>query len=117
MRLAPIIFLLLTLGGCASNRSEKADYRHIAKGSLPTSYITLRVSGLMPCTDDPDHRLHLKMGQPIYVLGHGCFGSSGQFRGLAQVLAFHGQQTVCFNYDARARPAQGEILLRRAIDM
>ena len=35
------------------------------------------------------------------VLVHGCFGSSGRFRGLAQVLAFHGQQTACFTYNDR----------------
>jgi hypothetical protein len=51
------------------------------------------------------------------VLVHGCFGSSGQFRGLAQVLAFHGQQTVCFTYDDRAKLTQSATKLRRAIDL
>jgi pimeloyl-ACP methyl ester carboxylesterase len=53
----------------------------------------------------------------VYVLVHGCFGSSGQFRGLSQVLAFHGQQTVCFTYDDRARLAHSAMGLRRAIDL
>jgi hypothetical protein len=111
MRLATISFLVLLLGGCATRRSAHEDYQHIAEGNLPATDITLHVPGLTPCTDNPDHSLHLKTGQPVYVLIHGCFGSSGQFRGLAQVLAFHGQQTVCFTYDDRARLAQSAKLL------
>ncbi len=47
---------------------------------------------------------------------HGCSGSSGQIRGLAQVLAFYGQQTACFTYDDCARLADSATELRRAID-
>jgi pimeloyl-ACP methyl ester carboxylesterase len=53
----------------------------------------------------------------VYVLVHGCFGSSGQFRGLAQILAFHGQQTVCFTYDDRAGLTHSATELRRAVDL
>ena len=45
--------------------------------------------------------MHLNSQQPVTVLVHGCFGSSGRFRSLAQVLAFHGQQAVCFTYNDR----------------
>lgn len=50
------------------------------------------------------------------MLVHGCFGSSGEFRGLAQILAFHGQQSACFTYDDRAALARTSTLLRRALD-
>ena len=33
------------------------------------------------------------------MLVHGCRGSAGHFRALAQLYAFHGQQAVCFAYD------------------
>ena len=49
------------------------------------------------------------------MLVHGCFGSSGQFRALAQVLAFHGQQSACFTYDDRAKLDHSASELRRAI--
>ena len=49
------------------------------------------------------------------MLVHGCFGSSGQFRALAQVLAFHGQQSACFTYDDRAKLTDSAIELRRAV--
>jgi hypothetical protein len=32
---------------------------------------------------------------------HGCRGSTGNFRALAEVMAFHGQQSACFDYDDR----------------
>jgi pimeloyl-ACP methyl ester carboxylesterase len=84
---------------------------------LPLADLTLNIPGLMPCTDNADHSLHLKLREPIYVLVHGCFGSSGQFRGLAQVLAFQGQQTVCFTYNDRARLARSAKALRSAVDL
>jgi pimeloyl-ACP methyl ester carboxylesterase len=108
---------LALLGGCATREHHvQSDYR-IVKGNLPQSDITLNITGLTSCTDDPDRSLRLKSGQPVHVLVHGCFGSSGEFRGLAQVLAFHGQQTVCFTYDDRARLTRSATELRRAIDL
>lgn len=74
----------------------------IDQSQLPPADITLHIAGLGPCTDNPDRTLHLNAKEPVTVLVHGCFGSSGQFRGLAQVLAFHGQQTACFTYSDRA---------------
>jgi pimeloyl-ACP methyl ester carboxylesterase len=51
----------------------------------------------------------------VHVLVHGCFGSSGEFRALAQVLAFHGQQSACFTYDDRARLTDSAVELRGAL--
>jgi hypothetical protein len=39
----------------------------------------------------------------VTILVHGCFGSAGRFRPLAQVYAFQGQQTACFSYNDRNR--------------
>ena len=85
-------------------------------GRLPTADVTLSIPGLGPCTDSPDRRLRLNASQPVNVLVHGCFGSSGQFRGLAQVLAFHGQQSACFTYDDRAELTHSANDLRSAFN-
>jgi pimeloyl-ACP methyl ester carboxylesterase len=116
MRIATTVFFLLLVSGCATSESANTGFYQIEAGSLPSTDVTLNIPGLTPCTDNPDHSLHLTRGQPVDVLVHGCFGSSGQFRGLAQVLAFHGQQTVCFTYDDRARLSRSAAELRRAVD-
>lgn len=98
-----LMLLMLSAGllaGCASRDPIVA--RDLEAGRLPLPDRTLSIAGLGPCTDNPDRRLHLKAGEPVTVLVHGCFGSSGQFRALAQVLAFQGQQSACFTYDDRA---------------
>jgi pimeloyl-ACP methyl ester carboxylesterase len=110
------VALLLFLGGCAVQRSAHLQYEHIAPGNLPLTDVALHIPGLMSCTDSPDHSVHLRSDQPVYVLVHGCFGSSGELRGLAQAFAFRGLQTVCFTYDDRARLAASARQLRRAVD-
>jgi pimeloyl-ACP methyl ester carboxylesterase len=117
MRIAMAVFFLLLAGGCATSEPANPAYYQIEQGNLPPTNIVLKIPGLTPCTDNPDHSLHLTSSQPVHVLVHGCFGSSGQFRGLAQVLAFHGQQSVCFTYDDRAKLTQSATELRRAIDL
>ena len=100
----PLIFALLilvaTLGGCASNRHpntvESAD-----PGSLPSAQRLVYVAGLRPCNDGAARTLQIDPGQSINILVHGCNGSTGKFHALAEVLAFHGQQSACFDYDDR----------------
>jgi pimeloyl-ACP methyl ester carboxylesterase len=113
MRIAPLLTLLCLLGGCATRDDGVAA--DLEPGRLPPPDITLAIAGLGPCTDNPDRRLHLDARQPVTVLVHGCYGSSGQFRALAQVLAFHGQQSACFTYDDRARLAETAADLRHAL--
>jgi pimeloyl-ACP methyl ester carboxylesterase len=116
IQIAARLLLLALLGGCATSEPLNPAYFQIEPGNLPPADITLNIPGLGPCTDNPDRRLQLNSTQPVHVLVHGCFGSSGQFRGLAQVLAFHGQQTACFTYDDRASLTDSAIELRRAVD-
>lgn len=115
-RIASFITLLTLLGGCATRESLDPAYYQFDPGKLPPSDVALNIPGLGPCTDNPDRSLHLDSSKPIHVLVHGCFGSSGQFRGLAQVLAFHGQQTACFTYDDRNELMRTAVDLRRAVD-
>ena len=89
------------LVGCTTVAVTDSELRTIDQSRLPAANIALNIPGLGPCTDNPDRSLQLNSRQPVTVLVHGCFGSSGLFRGLAQVLAFHGQQTACFTYNDR----------------
>jgi len=111
--LMTLLGLLALLGGCASN--EPMNTVDLEQGRLPAPDITLQIPGLGPCTDSADRSLRMDSTQPVHILVHGCFGSSGQFRGLAQVLAFHGQQTACFTYDDRARLATAADQLTQAV--
>lgn len=113
---ARLIALIALLGGCTTPEPLNPAYFDIEPGRLPAADITLDIPGLGPCTDNPDRSLRLNSSQPVNVLVHGCFGSSGQFRGLAQVLAFHGQQSACFTYDDRAKLARSATDLRHAIN-
>ena len=115
-RIATFIFLLGLLGGCASRDAMNPVFLDLEPGNLPAPDVVLHIPGLGPCTDSPDRSLHLDSSQPVNVLVHGCFGSSGQFRGLAQVLAFHGQQAACFTYDDRAKLSESADALRVAVN-
>ena len=114
--IATLILFASLLGGCASYEPPDPAYFNIEPGRLPQPNLTLNIPGLGPCTDNPDRSLHFDATQPVNVLVHGCFGSSGQFRGLAQVMAFHGQQTACFTYDDRAGLLRSATDLRLAVD-
>ena len=107
------LVLACLLGGCATRDAAVAV--DLEPGRLPSPNTRLTIAGLGPCTDNPDRSLHFDAGQAMNVLVHGCFGSSGQFRGLAQVLAFHGQQSVCFTYDDRANLTDSATQLRNAL--
>jgi pimeloyl-ACP methyl ester carboxylesterase len=91
---------LLALGGCATSPYEP-DPQPLEPGRLPLADVALNIPQLGPCTDAPDRTLRLNSNYPVTVLVHGCNGSAGRFRSLAQLYAFHGQQSVCFSYDDR----------------
>jgi hypothetical protein len=111
--IASIVVVVGSLAACATRDPIVAA--DLEPGRLPVPNATLDITGLGPCTDNPDRRLRIDASQPVHVLVHGCFGSSGQFRGLAQVLAFHGQQAACFTYDDRAKLGDSAGQLRAAL--
>jgi len=112
-RIATFMTLISFLSGCASH--EAMILVDLEPGRLPPPNVTVNIPGLGPCTDNPDRSLHFDSSEQVTVLVHGCFGSSGQFRALAQLLAFHGQQSACFTYDDRAQLAHSAADLRRAV--
>jgi pimeloyl-ACP methyl ester carboxylesterase len=70
--------------------------------SLPPPDTELTIAQVADCAySDDDGAVRLNSGHALNVIVHGCFSSAGRFRALADVFAFHGQQTVCFSYDDR----------------
>ena len=106
-----LVALALT-AGCAGNPSYQPNESPLEPGRLPTPDLSIRVPGPGPCTDAADTAINLNSRQPVTVLVHGCKGSAGRFRSLAQLYAFHGQQAVCFSYDDRDSlvKASGELI-------
>jgi hypothetical protein len=103
-RFLSAIFAMVVAGfmtGCATPMPTDPALEVIDSSRLPPANISVNIPGLSPCTDSLDRSVKLNAQQPVTVLVHGCFSSAGRFRGMAQVLAFHGQQTVCFNYNDR----------------
>ena len=95
------IFGLVAAAGCSLPPPYQPEPQPLDSGRLPPPNAALNVPHLSPCTDSPDRTLRLSTGHPVTVLVHGCKGSAGHFRSLAQLYAFHGQQAVCFSYDDR----------------
>lgn len=114
----PILALLLMtvlLGGCAS-RPEMNAIDTKDPGQLATARVAINVPGLRPCNDGVGSTLHIDPRQPVNILVHGCNGSAGRFRALAEVLAFHGQQSACFSYDDRDSLMVSSGQLGKAVD-
>ena len=93
--------LVVVLPACGIHTVQPINPAALDTSRLPKPDVRLSVPGLGPCHDGPDRTLALNAAEPVTILVHGCFGSAGKFRELAQVLAFQGQQTACFSYDDR----------------
>lgn len=96
-----LALVLGALAGCALSPAHVPDVQPLEPGRLPPPDVAVRIPHLGPCTDSPDRSLRFNSNHPVTVLVHGCNGSAGHFRSLAQLYAFHGQQAVCFSYDDR----------------
>jgi len=108
--------LLAMLNACATPIPTDPKYTTIDMTNLPQPDVSANISGLSPCTSSADTTIHLNSNEPVTVIVHGCFGSAALYRSLAQVFAFHGQQTVCFNYNDRDSMTQSSAELISALD-
>jgi hypothetical protein len=108
-RLLSIIFLALTLGGCATtsvspaSRPAEAGQRPTAgpapsKGSPPLS-----IPDLGACARDRSSPISIDPARPLTILVPGCHASPEQLAPLARELEAQGQQTLCFTYDDREK--------------
>lgn len=101
MRLTILLVFLAALPACSTSSNYVAQSQPIESGNLPEPNSEVEIANLGSCTDATDRRLRFNSNYPITVLVHGCNGSAGRFRSLAQLYAFHGQQTFCYSYDDR----------------
>ena len=97
------LILSLLVGACAHHSETYSSEPLSNAANLPEPDVSLKIPGLSNCTSKDSDQLQLNSQQPVTVLVHGCFSSAGRFRALANVYAYQGQQTVCFNYDDRER--------------
>jgi len=86
------------------------------ESKLPKTDITLNIPGLGPSNDSPNREFSLNSKEPVTILVHGCYGSAGRFLALSEVLAFHGQQSICFSYDDRDSMMRSSRALAEAIE-
>ncbi|MDN3640747.1 alpha/beta hydrolase [Simiduia curdlanivorans] len=94
-------FSVMLLVGCTSSALYVPDAQPLDSSRLSSPNKTVSIAGLSSCTDAVDASIRIDSHSPITVLVHGCNGSAGRFRSLAQLYAFHGQQAICFSYDDR----------------
>ncbi|MFL0805136.1 MAG: putative lipase [Agarilytica sp.] len=100
MKILLSLYIVLIIG-CSASIPYVPEEQPLDFGQRPEPNIQMSIPGLSSCTDSPDQTLKLNSNHPITVLVHGCKGSAGRFRSLAELYAFHGQQAVCFSYDDR----------------
>jgi hypothetical protein len=107
----------LILAGCASSFSYIPEKQQLDSSSLPAPNVTASIPNLSSCTDSDDKSIRIDSRSPLTVLVHGCNGSAGRFRALAQLYAFHGQQAVCYSYDDRDSLVQSADKLANAVSV
>jgi hypothetical protein len=101
LRLSIAVFCAIALCACVTRQEIPTVLPLSNAAYLPTADISVEIPSLRNCTQANNGPLSLNSAQPVVVIVHGCFSSAGQFRSLADVFAFHGQQAVCFTYDDR----------------
>ena len=102
LRLRTLAFVCcFILSACAHQEETYVDSPLSNANYLPNPDVTVQIASLSNCTHPDSGELRLNSQEPVNVIVHGCFSSAGRFRSLADVFAFHGQQTVCFSYDDR----------------
>jgi hypothetical protein len=114
----PVFELLccFILSACASTPQDQTHFPLSNAHHLPNPDLTIDIPSLSNCTQSDDSSLHLNSHEPVTVIVHGCFSSAARFRSLANVFAFHGQQTICFNYNDRGRLSNSSAELITAIE-
>lgn len=100
MKIIIVLGLFGLLSACSTS-TYVVEEQPLLAGTLPTANTQVKIEGLGSCTDSQDRTVRFNSNYPITILVHGCNGSAGRFRSLAQLYAFHGQQAACYSYDDR----------------
>lgn len=74
----------LLLGACVGQPDLTTQYQPLVHQShMPAPDISLDIEGLSNCTNAISPTISLDSTEPVIVVVHGCFASSGRFRSLA----------------------------------
>jgi hypothetical protein len=111
-----IYSIFLFLVGCTTSGIYILETEDLDRSGLPEPNVSVSIENLSSCTDSLNKKIQFNSELPLTVLVHGCDGSAGRFRSLAQLYAFHGQQAICYNYDDRASLVESAKKLARAIN-
>ncbi len=113
----PLVYLCcLLLVACSSQDDAFIEIPTNYPSNLSDPNVSVQIASLGNCTNHGNGDLRLNTSEPVTVIVHGCFSSAGRFRSLAEVFAFHGQQTVCFSYDDRERLTTSASQLKTALE-
>lgn len=96
-----IVFLLSITTACTAVPRTDTELLFIDQSKIAAPDLSVTIPGLGLCTDSKNRTIHLNSQEPVIVMVHGCLGSAGRFRALAEVFAFSGQQAICFSYNDR----------------
>lgn len=115
-----LFLVMFTLVQACANLSDPVQQIEAASldnaSFLPKPDSMVEVEQVSSCVNPNQNKLMLKSGEPLVLIVHGCHASAGRFKALAEVFAFHGQQTVCFNYDDRDSLEKSAEQLYQAVD-
>ncbi len=103
------VFLVVVLLGCGGGLLPSTPLEFEAGDPLVAE-------GFGACDEHQPESIALDSNEPLVVIVHGCRSSGSEFKKLSEVFAFHGQQTVCFNYDHRRTLRGTAVRLRRGLD-
>lgn len=101
MKCLILVFLLSIITACTAIPRTDTELLFIDQSKIAAPDLTVTIPGLSSCTDSTNRTIHLNSHEPVIVMVHGCLGSAGRFRALAEVFAFSGQQAICFSYNDR----------------
>ncbi len=108
--------VIAALVGCTLSPAYTPETHQLDRANLPAPTLKVTIPNLSSCTDASDKSIQIDPKSPLTVLVHGCNGSAGRFRSLAQLYAFHGQQAVCYSYDDRKSLVDGAEKLTHAVN-
>lgn len=101
-RLCFSIFIVLGVSACSTVKHTTHDALPLSYASrLPAPDKSVLIPNLRNCTFSDNENITFNSQEPVTIIVHGCFSSAGKFRSLADVYAYHGQQSFCFNYNDR----------------
>ncbi len=98
-----------------STKQVVMDFEPIIHENLPVPNLEITIPGMSNCTNVNDNMLKLNTIEPVVIIVHGCYSSAANYNALAKVFAFHGQQSICFNYNYRDSMMKSSSLLIKAI--